>query len=115
MTSTPASLSSALEPERDIEDELGFVEPARLGSRIVAAMTGIDHDAGHAEAELPRQREAAVRVGRRAAEAPAASCPRQSEVAARRLLPPSRLTLTSGAGAGFSPRAEWSQATGLIR
>ena len=38
ITSTPASFSSALEPERHVEDEVGFLESARLGAWVVAAV-----------------------------------------------------------------------------
>ncbi len=45
-------LQQLLEPQRDIERQVGFVEAARLRTGVVAAVPGIDHDARDAETEL---------------------------------------------------------------
>ena len=43
------------QPKGDIEYQVGLGESFGLGTRIVSAVSGIDHDARHPEPELPRQ------------------------------------------------------------
>ena len=54
-----------LDAQRDVERQLGFDDPVALRARIVAAVAGVDDDARHAQPELARQRELAVRVRHR--------------------------------------------------
>ena len=58
-------LEQLLQPQRDVEHELRFVDAVAVRAGIVAAVAGVDDDARDAEPELPRERELAVRVGER--------------------------------------------------
>ena len=53
-----------LEAEGDVERQVGFAEALPARARVVAAVPGVDHDAGDPEPELARQRESAARVHR---------------------------------------------------
>ena len=65
-TSMPGCfLQQLLHAQRDVERQLGLGDAVAVRARIVAAMAGVDDDAGDAEAQLARQRELAVRVRRR--------------------------------------------------
>ena len=72
-------LEQLLQPQRDVERQFRLVDAVALRARIVAAVAGVDDDARHAQPELPRERELAVRVRRRRPPAamPAATARRQ--------------------------------------
>ena len=60
-TSTPGcATQQLLQPQRDVEHQLRFIESLHLRARVVPAMAGVDDDARDAEPELPRQRESAL-------------------------------------------------------
>ena len=58
-------MQQLLEPQRDIEHQRRFDQALAEHAGIVAAMARIDHDARHAETQLPRNREATRGVRRR--------------------------------------------------
>ena len=58
-------LQQRLQPQRDVQRQLGFVDAVALRARIVPAVAGVDDDARHTQAELSRQGELAVGVGGR--------------------------------------------------
>ena len=48
-------LQERLQTKRHVEDEVGLLDATGLGAGIVTAVASVDHDARHAETELPRQ------------------------------------------------------------
>jgi hypothetical protein len=56
-------LEQPAEPKRDVERQLRFVDPRRLGTGIVAPVPRVDDDARDPETELPRERKFSVGIG----------------------------------------------------